>query len=412
MNRTRVTRVAAVALAAVAGFVVAGWVAAQDNATPKADAPEVQAAAPETKPAETKAPPAAEIKPTEPKAPAGPAVAWAADLAKAQEKAKAESKLVFMDFRADWCGPCKMLDQQTFTDAKVVAALNEMSPVQIDSDKNAETVDKFKVGPIPSLFVTTAEGEVLAHVVGFMPADKFLEFLDFAKAKQALAKDPKDAAAAVNAAMKSTSVEMDDAARGKLATAALELNSKAPDGVKSKLLLLRGQAAMADEKTQEAGTKDIEEARKLDPENANGVKELAEWIAIITAVQKTKDMPAFGAAAEKFLEAYPAAKIKDKMLHASVLNVVFRHRVSVGDLKGAIATLEALKADHKDIIDPERIDDVIQQVKLEIAKKDAGEAIKQPTPPEKPATPEEPKKIEEPKKVEEPVKPEEPKKAE
>ena len=41
---------------------------------------------------------------------------WLTDLAKAQEKAKAEKKLVLMDFTgSDWCPPCKNLHKTVLT---------------------------------------------------------------------------------------------------------------------------------------------------------------------------------------------------------------------------------------------------------------------------------------------------------
>ncbi len=38
---------------------------------------------------------------------------------------KKKPKKIFMDVYTDWCGPCKMLDKQTFQNADVVKYLNE-----------------------------------------------------------------------------------------------------------------------------------------------------------------------------------------------------------------------------------------------------------------------------------------------
>ena len=40
-------------------------------------------------------------------------------LAEAQTKAATEKKLIFMDCFTTWCGPCKMLDAQTFSKPEV-----------------------------------------------------------------------------------------------------------------------------------------------------------------------------------------------------------------------------------------------------------------------------------------------------
>ena len=40
-------------------------------------------------------------------------------------KAKAENKILLVDAYTDWCGWCKVMDRETYTNAEVIAALNQ-----------------------------------------------------------------------------------------------------------------------------------------------------------------------------------------------------------------------------------------------------------------------------------------------
>lgn len=58
------------------------------------------------------------------------------DAIAAQKKNK---KPIFIDAYTVWCGPCKMLDKNTFTDEKVAKILNEKyNPVKFNAEGNEE----------------------------------------------------------------------------------------------------------------------------------------------------------------------------------------------------------------------------------------------------------------------------------
>lgn len=47
------------------------------------------------------------------------------DFEEGMEKAKKEKKSLLIDAYTDWCGWCKVMDKETYKDAKVIAKLNE-----------------------------------------------------------------------------------------------------------------------------------------------------------------------------------------------------------------------------------------------------------------------------------------------
>ncbi len=92
-------------------------------------------------------------------------------------------KPVFMDFYADWCAPCKQLERETFSDARVVEAFAGFTLVKVDCTKpDAQTrawMEKFAVSGMPTLIFLNTEGEEIKSLreIGFVGPDKFLESL-------------------------------------------------------------------------------------------------------------------------------------------------------------------------------------------------------------------------------------------
>ncbi len=93
--------------------------------------------------------------------------------------AAAEGRPVMLDFYADWCISCKEMEAYTFTDERVVAALEDVVLVQADVTKNdgadQALLDRFRLFAPPAIVFFGPDGREVdgARVVGFMPADRF-----------------------------------------------------------------------------------------------------------------------------------------------------------------------------------------------------------------------------------------------
>ncbi|MGK0239086.1 MAG: thioredoxin family protein [Verrucomicrobiia bacterium] len=98
------------------------------------------------------------------------------DFAAAQEKAKASGKLVMIDFAAEWCGPCKMLDRTTWKDEGVISAVTEKAvAVRVDVDENRELAARFRIRSIPTIIFIDGEGKEVSRLIGYRDAEGFLE---------------------------------------------------------------------------------------------------------------------------------------------------------------------------------------------------------------------------------------------
>jgi thioredoxin 1 len=79
----------------------------------------------------------------------------------------AENHVVLVDFHADWCGPCKMLDPIVTS----IAAETEAAVAKVDVDANQALASKFGVRGVPTM-VMFANGEAVEEIVGVKPEEQ------------------------------------------------------------------------------------------------------------------------------------------------------------------------------------------------------------------------------------------------
>jgi len=109
------------------------------------------------------------------------------DWDKALKAAKDQKKLVFIDIYATWCGPCKLLKKNTFTDEKVGEFFNKnFVNVSIDGEKGVgpSLAQKYGITAYPSLVVTNAEGKPVLYTMGYIDPATLLKFADAALKKK------------------------------------------------------------------------------------------------------------------------------------------------------------------------------------------------------------------------------------
>lgn len=99
------------------------------------------------------------------------------DYPTALEKAKQSNKPLFIDFYATWCGPCKYLEQDVFTDKGVADYFNtHYVSLRVDAEKEEQAlVERIGVSAYPTLLFLSPEGEEIKRQVGAVPAAGLLE---------------------------------------------------------------------------------------------------------------------------------------------------------------------------------------------------------------------------------------------
>jgi len=120
------------------------------------------------------------------------AVWWEDDLETALAKAKKSQKPVMVDFYTEWCGWCKKLDSDTYSDNKVDGLAKKFICVKVDGDKNREAASKYQIEGYPTIIFLSYEGKIDERVVGYRDANSFAGIMSsvLKKTKKPAAKSP------------------------------------------------------------------------------------------------------------------------------------------------------------------------------------------------------------------------------
>lgn len=98
---------------------------------------------------------------------------------KALKLSKNNQKPLLIYFTADWCMPCKKMQNTTFKEKDVVTFINEKYiPVKIDMTRGDNSISrKFGITSMPSYLIVSSDREVVSKTIGYQPSFLFMSFL-------------------------------------------------------------------------------------------------------------------------------------------------------------------------------------------------------------------------------------------
>lgn len=99
----------------------------------------------------------------------------------AQQQASDQMLMLFVDVYATWCGPCKMMDREVYTDPAVADYMNtHFVNVRLDGecDYGRTYVEEEKLEGYPSMFIFSDEAERVSTIIGFTPPEELIPSLE------------------------------------------------------------------------------------------------------------------------------------------------------------------------------------------------------------------------------------------
>lgn len=104
-------------------------------------------------------------------------VRWYETLDDATAAAKESGKPIFVDFWADWCAACKVMDKEAYSAPAFAEAARGFIAVRVNYDRKTALARKYNVSELPTLLFTDSYGSELFRHTGYLDDHLLTELL-------------------------------------------------------------------------------------------------------------------------------------------------------------------------------------------------------------------------------------------
>ena len=109
-------------------------------------------------------------------------LAWRKSYKQACEEASRRKRPILVKITASWCGPCRQMQQLTFTDERLRRRLRkDFVLLELDADENPDLMSGFHVEAYPTTLVVSHELKVVSRMTGFKSAGDMISSLELVK---------------------------------------------------------------------------------------------------------------------------------------------------------------------------------------------------------------------------------------
>jgi len=102
---------------------------------------------------------------------------WYSTLEEASSAAIKVNKPMFLDFWADWCTACKVMEKDLYSDQAFASVADRFVLVRIDFDKKTALARKYNVEALPTVVFTDSYGGEFIRHRGFLDVKPFVQLM-------------------------------------------------------------------------------------------------------------------------------------------------------------------------------------------------------------------------------------------
>lgn len=109
-------------------------------------------------------------------------IEWKPYSSKLVSAGKNNNKAMIIDFYADWCIPCRVLDDSTFNNKRVIEEAKKFDSFKADMTKSLSPEveklrDQYNIVELPTVVIIDSKGNEAKRVTGFVSANEFYEII-------------------------------------------------------------------------------------------------------------------------------------------------------------------------------------------------------------------------------------------
>jgi thiol:disulfide interchange protein len=92
---------------------------------------------------------------------------------------QSRNKGALIDFSTSWCSWCKKMDEETYSDPRVIEKSQRLVCIRVDGDARGDLVAQYSVDAYPTTIFLAPNGTEAHRVDGYKGPDDFLEDMDY-----------------------------------------------------------------------------------------------------------------------------------------------------------------------------------------------------------------------------------------
>jgi thioredoxin-like negative regulator of GroEL len=105
-------------------------------------------------------------------------VRWHATLEEAAKVAQPRNQPMLIDFVADWCAACGVMEKDVYSTADFERAASDFVLVRLDADHRTDLALKYRVAALPIVLITDSQGNELFRATGFIDLKPMMQLLE------------------------------------------------------------------------------------------------------------------------------------------------------------------------------------------------------------------------------------------